>query len=340
MFAELPDRVPAATRRRLRALLAMRPALLVTFGRTDRPVQRLVDALEPSAPWITLHDNALAAAVRSHPQGATVSVRLAAADEPPVTLRNVVGVLRGSDPVLRDTCILVTAHYDHIGVAPGCASGDCVYNGANDDASGVASVIEIANALTALYPRPRRSIVFLALFGEERGILGSRHYVRRPVFPLEKTIANVNLEQLGRTDAGDGPQVNTATFTGFDFSTLPKTFQAAGALTGINVYNSRQSNRYFESSDNVVFAQAGIPAHTACVAYTYPDYHGAGDHWDKIDYGNLARVTRMLALGVLMLAEDPDPPRWNESEPGAAAYAAAWKQRHELPAPVRSRRRP
>lgn len=328
VFAELPDRPPAETRRRLRALLSMRPALVVTFSRAARHAPRLVDEEEASVPWVTLRDDALAAATRAEPRGAAVSVRLAARGEPPITLRNVVGVLRGSDPALRDTAILVTAHYDHVGIRSDCGSPDCTFNGANDDASGVASVIEIANALSALYPRPRRSIVFMALFGEERGFLGSRSYLRRPVFPIEKTIANVNLEQLGRIEPG-GKGAGTATFTGFRFSTLPRTFQAAGALTGITVYNSRTSNRYFGASDNIVFAQAGIPAHTACVAYTYPDYHGAGDHWDKIDYGNQARVTRMLALGILMLAEDSAAPRWNEAEPAAAPYTAAWKQRHE-----------
>ena len=102
----------------------------------------------------------------------------------------------------------------------------------------------------------------------------------------------------------------TATFTGFEYSTLPPTFVKAGALTGIKVHNTSDSNSYFSRSDNLPFAQAGIPAHTLCVAYTYPDYHGVGDHWEKIDYPNMARIARMTALGLVMLAENPVPPRY------------------------------
>jgi Zn-dependent M28 family amino/carboxypeptidase len=205
-------------------------------------------------------------------------------------------------------------------VLPECASGDCIFNGANDDGSGTVSLIEIATALAALPERPRRSIVFMALFGEEGGGYGSRYYVRHPVFPLHKTIGNVNLEQLGRTDASDGPKVKTVTFTGYDFSDLPRRFEEAGRITGIKVHNTPDSADYFGRSDNLIFARAGIPAHTACVAYVYPDYHGLGDTWEKIDYANLAAVSRALALGVLMLASGDSAPRWDPSQPAAAPY--------------------
>ncbi len=219
-------------------------------------------------------------------------------------------MLRGADPALRDTYVLLTAHYDHIGVMPNCTEGDCIFNGANDDGSGTASVIEIAAALARLQPRPKRTIVFMTVFGEEEGSYGARWYTRHPVFPLAKTIADVNLEQVGRTDAPEGPQINTATFTGFDYSNLPRTFVKAGELTGVKIHNSSDTNEYFNRSDNIVFARAGIPAHTLCVAYVYPDYHGVGDSWEKIDYPNMARVDRMIALGLVMLAENPVPPRY------------------------------
>src|SRR6202030_20223 len=118
-----------------------------------------------------------------------------------------------------DTYVMLTAHYDHVGMR---ATGeDRIYNGANDDGSGTVSVVEIAGALAALDPRPKRSILFVTFFGEERGLLGSRYYGRHPIVPLEKTIADLNLEQVGRTDATDGPQIGTASITGFDFSELP-----------------------------------------------------------------------------------------------------------------------
>lgn len=322
------------TFRRIRALRALKPALLVLLDASgyyvrNAPPHRLLDPEEraDTAPFIIVHSPALSTAVENI-QDARVSVRVDGPEETPVKLRNVIGVLRGSDPVLRDTYVLVTAHYDHIGVKPNCAPGDCIFNGANDDGSGTVSVIELARALAGLQPRPRRSIVFMTVFGEEEGGYGARYYTRHPIFPLRKTVADVNLEQLGRTDASDGPQVGTATFTGFDFSDIPKVFQAAGELTGVKVYKTASSDDYFSRSDNQSFANAGIPAHTMCVAYEYPDYHGLGDSWDKIDYANMAKVDRMVALGVIMLADSPEP-HWNAADPKVTSYLKAWRERHE-----------
>ena len=112
-------------------------------------------------------------------------------------------------------------------------------------------------------------------------------------------------------------------------------FQAAGELTGVTVYQSAPGNRYFSQSDNIVFANAGVPAHTVSIAYTFPDYHGLADHPGKIDYDNMARVNRMLALGAVMVAENPVPPRWNEGQPQAAPYVRAWKERHGAAGPAR-----
>jgi len=156
--------------------------------------------------------------------GRHVSVHVPAPTATPVKLRNVAGVLRGSDPALQDRFVVLTAHYDHLGVR-GQGEGDHIYNGANDDASGTASLMEIAGTLGGLAARPRRSILFLALFGEELGDLGSQYYARHPIFPLAKTIADINLEQLGRTDeSGDGEKLGQFNLTGFDFTNLAAIF--------------------------------------------------------------------------------------------------------------------
>lgn len=259
---------------------------------------------------------------------ARVTLKVGAPHERPVKVRNVAGLLRGSDPALRDTYVMLTAHYDHIGMR---ATGeDRIYNGANDDGSGTVSVVEIAGALAALEPRPKRSILFVTFFGEEHGLLGSRYYGRHPVVPLEKTVADLNLEQVGRTDASNGPQVNTASITGFDFSDLPHILEDAGRLVGIKVYKDNDgSDAYFNRSDNQALADVGVPSHTLCVAFSYPDYHGVGDHWEKIDYDNMARVDRAVALGLLYMASDTPPPKWNESNAGAKKYADAEKKLHQ-----------
>lgn len=258
---------------------------------------------------------------------ARVTIRMAAALERPVKARNVAAVLRGSDPILRDTYVMLTAHYDHIGTTP--HGDDHIYNGANDDGSGTVSVIEIASAMAAMRPRPKRSIVFMTFFGEEPGGVGSNYYVRHPLVPLAKTIADLNLEQVGRTDAGNGPQVANASLTGFDFSDLPKIVAAEGRRVGIQVYKDEQnSDSYFSRSDNQPLADAGIPAHTLGVAFEFPDYHKVSDHWDKIDYDNMAKVARAIALGLLHLASDAPPPKWNAENPAATKYVEAAKKLH------------
>ncbi|HWC77349.1 MAG TPA: M28 family peptidase [Blastocatellia bacterium] len=302
-------------------------------GRLIDPENRTAPRGSSSVPVITVHEPRFVQFHDSAKPGlasATVSLNLPAAVETPVNLRNVIGILRGSDPVLKDTYVLLTAHYDHIGMRP-AAGGDGIYNGANDDGSGTVSVIELASALTRLKQRPRRSIVFMTFFGEEKGLLGSRYYGRRPVFPIDKTIANINLEQVGRTDSTEGPQLSNATMTGFDYSDVGTIFQAAGELTGVNVYkHDRNSDSYFGRSDNQALADRGVPAHTLCVAYAYPDYHDVGDHWEKIDYENMGKVNRMIALALIMIADNSVEPKWNEANPKTARYVKAWKERRGM----------
>ena len=259
---------------------------------------------------------------------AKADVHVAAPKDQPVQLRNVVGILRGSDPALRDTCVVLSAHYDHIGQKPP-GEGDRIYNGANDDGSGTVSVIEIANALASLKERPKRSIVFVTFFGEEKGGFGSRYYARHPPIALQGTIADINLEQVGRTDSDDGPKIANASLTGFDYSNVPEVAKAAGDLTGIKVYkDEHKSDQYFAQSDNVFLAESGVPAHSLTVAFVYPDYHGVGDEWTKIDYANMAKVDRMVATAILMLADNTVTPQWNANNPKAQRYLKAWKQMH------------
>jgi hypothetical protein len=245
---------------------------------------------------------------------------------PPAKVRNVAGLLRGSDPALRDSYILVTAHYDHLGTRTG--EGDQIYNGANDDGSGTVSVIELANAFAASGVRPRRSIVFMTVFGEEHGLVGSRYYGAHPLVPIEKTIAGLNLEQVGRTDDNEGEQKRSFGVTGFDFSDVGAILQQAGEQTGIRVWKHPvNSDRYFAQSDNQALADQGIPAHTISVAYAYPDYHKPGDHWDKIDYDNMAAVDRTVALALWQIANDPQTPHWSGNNPKAAKYLQKFGER-------------
>ena len=171
-------------------------------------------------------------------------------------------------------------------------------------------MIEIASALAASPVHPKRSILFMAFFGEEKGLLGSRYYTSHPLVPLEKTMAPVNLEQVGRTDSTDGPQIDVAYVTGFDYSNLAKILAAEAPLAGVKIAKD-PTEKYFERSDNLYFAQAGVPAHTVYVAADFSDYHRVGDEWQKINYANMAQVDRAIALGLLRLASEAPAPAWN-----------------------------
>jgi Zn-dependent M28 family amino/carboxypeptidase len=181
-------------------------------------------------------------------------------------------------------------------------------------------VIEIAAAMASQPQHPKRSVVFIAFFGEEEGLFGSLYYVRHPVFPLEQTVVDINLEQIGRTDDSNGPQIGTATVTGFEYSDVAATLQKAGTATGINVYElPHGGNEFFNRSDNISFADHGIPAHTVVVAPEFPDYHAVGDEWPKLDYDNMAKIDRMLMLGLVMIADNPQEPQWNRTKAGKYA---------------------
>jgi hypothetical protein len=313
-------------------------------GRGSASSPRLVDpessanaspfGAEPTAPLVNVYGADAARFFDALPAGATAATlnfRAPQSLQTPVKVRNVVGILRGSDPALKDTYVIVSGHYDHLGVRDACdrQKEDCIFNGANDDGSGTVGVVEIAQALSKLNPRPRRSILFITFFGEELGLVGSRFYGRHPVVPLARTVAQVNLEQIGRTDDSEGPQVGTAAVTGFDFSDVGTTLERAGEATGVKVYkHPRNSDAYFSRSDNQSLADAGVPAHTLSVAFEFPDYHAVGDEWPKIDFANMERVVRMVALGLLLIADDTQEPRWNEQNPKTAQYVEAWKKLH------------
>jgi len=332
----------SARQRWTRELLAARPALVVALARgvaaptgyfdaptliepasATRPPGRVVTT--PSADLARLY----AALPTARPVG-RLTLSVAEPRRQPTSLRNVAGLLRGSDPALSGTYVLVTAHYDGTGPRPGATGPDRIWNGANDDGSGTSTVVELAAALARLRPRPRRSIVFLTFFGEEKGLLGSAYYAAHPLVPLEKTVADVNLEHLGRTDSLEGhDKAGTASLTGYDFSDLPRVFEAAGRETGVEVYeDARRSAPFFAASDNYPLAAAGVVAHTVCVVFEdFADYHGAGDEWTKIDFPNLERTARMVGAAVLMLADAVEEPRWREGAADAAPYREAWQRR-------------
>ena len=235
---------------------------------------------------------------------------LAVLDSVPPELRanssNVLGLLIGSDPALRHEHVLMAAHYDHLGavgdVLNSCnpVGADSICNGADDDATGVVAVLLVARALSQGI-RPRRTIVFAAMTGEEIGLTGSRWYVRHPILPLEEMAANVAVEMIGRPDSlAGGP--GHAWLTGYERSTLGDSLAAHGIPL---VPDPRPSQEFFQRSDNYVLALRGIVAHTISSFNLHSDYHQAGDEVSKVDIGHMTAVIAAIAHTLRLLADGP-----------------------------------
>jgi Zn-dependent M28 family amino/carboxypeptidase len=217
---------------------------------------------------------------------------------------NMIGVIRGSDPVMRDQVIVFAAHYDHLGIGK-AVNGDSIYNGADDDASGVTTVLEIARALSH-GAKPKRTLVFMATTGEEEGTLGTRWYVAHPVFPLSAMTAEMEVEMVGRPDSLAGGE-GKAWMTGYDRSTMGSMLKAAGIPIVADPYPAQH---FFERSDNIVFAMKGIPAHTLSSYNLHSDYHRPSDDISRIDFVHVTAVARAAVAAARILADGPAPV-WN-----------------------------
>ena len=239
--------------------------------------------------------------------------------------RNVVGLVEGEDPVLRDEWVLITAHYDHEG-----ADGTRVFNGADDNASGVAGLIEIAEAyriagLDGL--RPRRSVLLAAWNSEEQGLLGAWSYTNDPIHPLGQTVAVLNMDMIGRDE--EIPAAGGARFYGLTAQTaesnrnavnvlgysrspdLQRAAERANRVTGLTLrfrYDHNASN-LLRRSDQWPFLHEGVPAlfiHTGL----HPDYHTERDRPDTVNYEKMARVVRMVHALSWNLAQSPTRPAY------------------------------
>lgn len=214
---------------------------------------------------------------------------------------NIVGYIAGSDPALRREAIVVGAHFDHIGIGR-AVDGDSINNGADDDASGVIAVLEIARALKN-GPPPKRTVIFAAFAGEEMGGYGSRWYMEHAPMPMEQTAAQLQVEMIARPDSlAGGP--GKAWLTGYELSTMGASLAAAGVPI---VQDPRPDQGFFRRSDNYRFAVAGIPAHTLSSFNLHSDYHRVGDEVDKVDFAHMTAVIEAGLDAVRLLADGPKP---------------------------------
>lgn len=213
-----------------------------------------------------------------------------------VETENVLGFIEGEDK--KDELIVITAHYDHIGMV-----GDQIFNGADDDASGTSAVIEIAQAFALAKKEghsPRRSILFMAVTGEEKGLLGSQYYTNNPVFPLDKTVANLNIDMIGRVDAEHSDNPDYVYLIGSDklsreLHEVSEEVNATYSKLKLDYrYNDdKDPNRFYYRSDHYNFAKINIPV----IFYfngTHEDYHQVTDTIEKINLEKLEKITKLI----------------------------------------------
>ena len=260
----------------------------------------------PSSPEprarITLAE-ASAAALSRLPEGTVL--RLETDLGPPARSQtwNAVGILHGTRPDIG--AVLVSAHLDHLGRrSPDAGAADVIFNGADDNASGTAAVMALAEQV-ARHGRPKRTVVFAAFGSEEAGATGSRYFVAHPVVPLTSIVANLQIEMLGRPDALVPAQ--TLWLTGYDRSDLGPELARRGAKI---VADPRPSQNFFERSDNYTLARRGVVAHTVSSFGLHKEYHTAADEAALIDWKHMETAVGSLVKPLMWLANSDFVPAW------------------------------
>ncbi len=217
----------------------------------------------------------------------------------PVEGKNVIAILEGSDPVLKNECVVLSAHYDHVGIA---ANGD-VKNGADDNGSGTVALLEVAEAFSQMKKKPLRSIVFAWITAEEKGLIGSDFYSQHPVFPLEKTLTNINLDMIGRSAEKEPEKdsINEEKLCGPNGIYIESGEQSSELIKISNEICKElnlipnYSKSFLDRSDQYHFYKHGIPV-LGVTTGLHEDYHTPADDSDKIDYLKMKRVAEYAFL--------------------------------------------
>jgi hypothetical protein len=243
-------------------------------------------------------------AARRAVPGLQAAIRLSGEIES-ADLANVIGILEGSDPALRQEYVVYSAHIDHIGISTN--RPDSINNGADDNASGVAGLLELAEAFSRPAARPRRSLLFLAPSGEEPGLLGSAHFTEHPTVPLDRIVTDINMDLIGRN------WPDSVIAVGLEQSDLGETLQAvAGAHPELRMTPIRDrwpEERIFYRSDHYNFARKGVPI-LFFTSGTHPDYHTPRDEPDRINTEKESRLVRLLFYLGQAVANRTERPRW------------------------------
>ncbi len=266
--------------------------------------------------WIKENDgNATAALSKGEPM--TVKLSSSGAKSYPKPSNNVIGLIEGTDPELKNEFVLITAHYDHVGVGEQGGAmytpEDSIFNGARDN--GMGTVALLAAAKTLAQSPPKRSVILLACTAEEMGLLGSKYYVENPLIPLNQTVINLNTDGAGYDDT------NAISVVGYDRINVTQEYNQAAQKFGLRVIaDPAPEQNLFDRSDNVNFAIKGIPAPSISPGTTgfTPEiakyYHQVIDNPESIDYDYLLTFCKTFSHLVRLIADRDEAPKWSPGD--------------------------
>jgi hypothetical protein len=246
--------------------------------------------------------------------GVEITMKKALKDREVVRARNVIALLEGSDPKLKDEYVVISGHYDHMGIVQGR-----IYRGADDNASGTIGVLESARAYTQGSVRPRRSILLIAFDAEEAAMLGSAYFAENPVLPLDKAAADLNMDMIGRDEETptwklDPDQTRkSVNLVGTLYSpdlrrTIEKNNQSIGLQLDFKT-DTNDPEEWFDRSDHIIFATKSVPM-VLFNTGEHRDYHTENDTWDKINYPKLEKIIRLVFLSSVDVANSDIRPRF------------------------------
>jgi len=232
--------------------------------------------------------------------------------------RNVAAVIPGANPALKDEYIVITAHFDHIGIGR-AVNGDSIYNGADDNAAGTASILAVASSIMARGLKPGRTLVFVSVSGEEMGMRGSRNYVAEPTVDLKKVYVNLNIEMPGYNQLLGKNQFYMTGESMTNIDDLIRSFKHQSDWKLNSTYASAE--RLFGSSDNIAFAQVvrkdtinlGVPSTTLCTHGGESHIHRPNDEPQFIDYDNMTGFVNYLTDFVVWLSNSTEKVVWTNS---------------------------
>tara|TARA_R110002072_G_scaffold163357_1_gene315870 strand:+ start:34085 stop:35566 length:1482 start_codon:yes stop_codon:yes gene_type:complete len=246
-------------------------------------------------------------------KGHKVSITIKGDFSKNITTQNVIGMVEGTDPVLKNEYIIYSAHYDHVGIGTPDKTGDTIYNGARDNAVGTTTVLSMAKNLAA-HPT-KRSALFILFTGEEKGLLGSEYYVENPVLPLKQMVYCFNSDNGGYNDT------SLATIVGLNRTTASHHIIDGAAAFGLKAIDDPAPEQgLFDRSDNVHFAKKGIPAPTYSMGFTAFNgdvtkyYHRPGDESDSLDFDYLLKFFRSYVMTGRLIGNDPKTPVWTSGD--------------------------